>query len=326
MCNCKDKKLKFETLVVTWLTDESCLPRVGAHHYKCCDHAGVIIFGISPSFKVSGFIVWGLRGRHSWPSQKWVLLCNYGDGELAVPWRVMYIWKNKRWKFEIVLATWLTDESCVRSGADQLWSGQCSRSHWSWSCGNGWWNFCGIFFLCLGVLTRILHLKSPCRILVWGNHLVKSMARYSWETCWWYTIFFTVLLLRSRNCVLYPGWKHGSGSWKWRWQRQELLRYLILQLSSLLHQAYRHLTVGFLTFTSSNAQHKIMINSRKGSTSVILLVYKQFFFCLQVIKTLVHEYPSALIGVSTSQLTKSDWWIHIWKTYTDEENHSDQSF
>lgn len=58
MCNCMNKKLEFETLVVTRLTNESCLPRVGAHHYyKCCDHAGVIIFGIGPSFKVSGFIV-----------------------------------------------------------------------------------------------------------------------------------------------------------------------------------------------------------------------------------------------------------------------------
>lgn len=109
-----------------------------------------VFFVIGPSFEVSGFSVQGLRGRHFWPSQKWVLLCNFGDGELAVLWRVMNVWKNKRWKLEIVLVTWLTDESCLRSGADQLLSDQCSRSHWSWSCGNGWWNFCGIFFLCLG--------------------------------------------------------------------------------------------------------------------------------------------------------------------------------
>ena len=29
------------------------------------------------------------------------------------------------------------------------------------------------------VSITILHLKSSCRLLVWRNHLVKSMARYS---------------------------------------------------------------------------------------------------------------------------------------------------
>ena len=36
-----------------------------------------------------------------------------------------------------------------------------------------------VFSLSALVLTRILHLMSPCKILLLGNHLVKSMARYS---------------------------------------------------------------------------------------------------------------------------------------------------
>lgn len=183
------------------------------------------------------------------------------------------------------------------------------------------------YFLSLPwVSIRIVHLKSPCRILVWGNHfLVKSMARYSWGTCWSYDIFFTVLLLYSHNCVLYLGGNMELVAGSDDENARSCWGTWSPQLSSSLHHKIIDTYSRLLESQKLKCQHKIMINSRKGSKCYSPGL-QTIDFCLQVIKTLIHEYPSALIGVSPGQLTKSDWWIHNWKLYADEENHNGQLF